>query len=85
MLKKTQEVDLLHELLLSLSASVTYIMLIPPFDLALLVLEGKTKQQMLTCVPLFVCLVELGVGGKPTDHAPVGMLRSDQRKSRNIF
>ena len=34
--------------------------------------------KILTCVPLFVCLVCSEVGDKPADRAPVGTLHSDQ-------
>ena len=40
----------------------------------------KHEMQILTCAPLFVCLVSFGEGDKPTGRAPVGMLHSDQKE-----
>ena len=40
----------------------------------------KHEMQILTCAPLFACLVWSGEGDKPTGRAPVGMLHSDQKK-----
>ena len=39
---------------------------------------NKKQHLVLTCVPLFVCLVWSEVGDKQADHEPVGMLHSEQ-------